>query len=284
MELTQLPRFAWGPLLLVLMAVLSQPVQAFPPAPPHTLFGVVRDQIGNPLSDGAEVIVEAASGPKVSGFVLAREGSPINYELAVPMDAGLTSDLYSPTALMPAAPFRIRVRVGQTVFLPMEMTGDLSRLGAPGGSTRIDLTLGVDADGNGLPDAWEKAVADFLGRVWRSGQMNPDDLYPGTGLTYRQVYLAGTYAMSPTDGFALKIVHSPGALPSLTFTAVKGRRYTIQASDDLRNGWVTVPFRMAGAGESELQPAHQATETRRVDVEAPLSNNDLARFYRLIVE
>ena len=270
---------------LVCLLLMSASVLAFPPAPPHTIFGVVRDQIGNPLNDGAEVIMEAASGSKLRGFVLARENTPINYQVAIPMDAGLTSDLYSPTALMPAAPFRIRVRVGQTTYLPMEMTGDLSRLGAPGGSTRIDLTLGVDADGNGLPDAWERAVADFLGRAWQSGQINPDDIYPGTELTYRQVYLAGTYAMSPTDGFALKIINGTGGTPSLAFTAVKGRRYTIQASDDLRAGWKSVPFRVLPLGaESATLQAYQATETRRVDVEAPQSSDGLARFYRLIVE
>jgi hypothetical protein len=263
--------------------LMGQVVQAFPPAPPHTIYGVVRDQIGNPLNDGAEVILEASSGTRVRTFVLAHKELPLNYSLEVPMDAGLTADRYSPTALMPAAPFRIRVRIGQSTFLPMEMVGDLSTLGAPGARTRIDLTLGVDEDGNGLPDAWEKAVAAFLGRAWQAGQIRPDDLYPGTGLTYREVYLAGTYAMSPTDGFALQIVNAPGSVRKLAFTVVKGRRYTVQVSDKLADGWKAAPFRLLGA-DAATQEFYHAAETRRIEIEAPLSGDSPARFYRLIVE
>lgn len=255
---------------------------AFPPAPPHLIYGVVRDSLGYPLGDGAEVILEAASGAHVRAFVLAEVDSAINYRLQVPMDAGLTEDVYAPTALMPAAPFRLRVRVGNTSFLPIEMTADFSTLGAPGGRTRIDLTLGVDADGNGLPDAWEKAVADYLGRVWRPGQIDPNAAYPGTGLTYREVYLAGTYAMEPKDGFALQLVVAPGQPPKLAFTAVKGRTYTLQSAAVLGQ-WTTTPFRVLPAGTATAA-RYQAVETRRVEIEAPLVDGAPAQFYRLLVE
>ncbi len=269
--------------LALLTALLPLAAMAFPPAPPHQIYGIVRDQIGNPLSDGAEVIFEASSGVILKTFVVARSEPGVNYSLDVPMDAGLTSDLYNPTALMPTAPFRLRVKVGKTTFLPIEMTGNLSTLGHPGGRTRIDLTLGVDSDGNGLPDAWEQAVAAFLGRKWQSGQIRPDDLYPGTGMTYRQVYLAGTYAVSPTEGFALQIVHSPGTAPNLAFTAVKGRTYTLQAASVLGQ-WTDVSFRLLPL-TSNAAPlfAYQATETRRIEIEPPLVGEQPARFFRLIV-
>jgi hypothetical protein len=263
---------AWFPLAAV----------AFPPAPPHLIYGVVRDSLGYPLGDGAEVILEAASGARVRAFVLAEVDSVINYRLQVPMDAGLTDDLYAPTALMPAAPFKLRVRVGNTTFLPIEMTADFSTLGIPGGRTRMDLTLGVDADGNGLPDAWEKAVAAHLGRVWQAGQIHPDDAYPGAGLTYREVYLAGTYAMDPKDGFALQLIVTPGQAPKLAFTAVKGRTYTLQSATVLGE-WTATPFRVLPAGASTV-PIYQATETKRVEIEAPLVGGAPAQFYRLLVE
>jgi hypothetical protein len=273
-----------GGLAILALLVFTPLLQAFPPAPPHTIYGVVRDQIGNPLSDGAEVIMEVSPTVRYRTTVVARTDSGLNYKIEVPMDAGMTADLYSPTALLPAAPFRLRIKIGQTTFVPMEMTGDLSKLGRPGGSTRIDLTLGVDADGNGLPDAWEKAVAAFLGRAWQAGQIRPEDLYPGTGMTYRDVYLAGTYAVSPTDGFALNIIHSPGQPPKLAFTAVKGRRYTVQLSEHLNHGWTTVPFRLLPlAVNSAALNAYSATETKRVEIEAPGPNIPV-RFYRLIVE
>ena len=268
----------------IVAMVFGPSVHAFPPAPPHTIYGVVRDQIGNPLNDGAEVIMEVSPTVKYRAVVVSRTESVLNYKLDVPMDAGMTTDLYAPTALLPAAPFRLRVKIGQTTFAPMEMTGDLSKLGLPGGTTRIDLTLGVDADGNGLPDAWEKAVAAFLGRAWQAGQIRPDDQYPGTGMTYRDVYLAGTYAVSPTDGFALNIITAAGQPPKLAFTAVKGRRYTVQLSDNLNQGWTTAPFRLFPlAPQAAPINAYQATETKRIEIEPPSADNP-ARFYRLIVE
>jgi hypothetical protein len=271
-------------LLAVCAATLSQRALAFPPAPPHTLYGVVRDQIGNPLGNGAEVIFEASSGVRLRALVQAQVDSSLNYQIQIPMDAGLTSDLYSPTASMPAAPFRLRVRVGQTTFLPIEMTGDLSKLGQAGGSTRIDLTLGVDADGNGLPDSWEKAVAAFLGRLWQPGQIRPGDEYPGTGMTYRDVYLAGTYAMDPKEGFALQISNPGGATPKLAFTVVKGRSYTVQAAE-VFGQWSPVSFRAI-----PIQPnaaavtSFHATQTQRIEIEVSDSADVPYRFYRLIVQ
>lgn len=268
---------------VVLATLLPLVAQAFPPAPPHTLYGLVRDQIGNPLEKGAEVILETSSGVKIRASVATRTEPAVNYELEVPMDAGLTADAYLPTALRPTAPFLLRVRVGQSTYLPIEMTGDLSKLGLPGSRTRIDLTLGVDQDGNGLPDAWEKAVAAFLGRSWVVGQIRPDDLYPGSGMTYRNVYLAGTYAVEPTDGFALHILGAPGEPPKLAFTAVKGRSYTVQAASTFGE-WSDVSFRVLPASvNAPEQPVYLATQTQRVEIEAPIASGAPNRFYRLIV-
>ena len=268
---------------VVLAALLPLTSQAFPPAPPHTIYGVVRDQIGNPLDRGAEVIFEASSAVKINTSVATRTEPAVNYELEVPMDAGLTADAYLPTALRPTAPFLLRVRVGKSTYLPMEMSGDLSKLGLPGGRTRIDLTLGVDEDGNGLPDAWEKAVAAFLGRPWVAGQIRPEDVYPGSGMTYRDVYLAGTYAVEPKDGFALQILSPSGDAPRLAFTAVKGRSYTVQAASTFGE-WSDVSFRvLPGAADAPEQTTYQATQTQRVEIEAPSALDTPVRFFRLIV-
>jgi hypothetical protein len=43
------------------------------------------------------------------------------------------------------------------------MKGDLSKLGEPGKRTHLDLTLGEDLDGDGIPDAWERALLAALG-------------------------------------------------------------------------------------------------------------------------
>lgn len=273
------PRLA----VALVIGVLATSALAFPPVPPHTLFGLVRDAIGNPLDTAGEVCFETPAGGVIKTYVASRHEPAVNYELAVPLDAGLTSDLYLPTALRPLAPFRLRVTIGKTTYLPIEMAGDFSKLGRAGGRTRVDLTLGVDEDGNGLPDAWEKAAASFQGRTWVPGGIRATDLYPGSGMSYRDVYFAGTYAVAPTDGFALEIQRSATGLPTLAFTAVKGRTYTVQASET-PGEWMEVPFRVLPVSNAtEFQDFLTATKTRRFEIEPPVDDDRPARFFRLLV-
>lgn len=277
--------------LLRLMAVLAAvaaafpgPIHAFPPAPVHTLLGIVRDQVGNPLDGGAEVILETPGGVSIRTIVTSRIETSINYELKIPMDAGVLDQKYHPTALLPFTPFRLRVKLGKTTYLPMEMTGDLSKIGEPAGRTRIDLTLGIDADGNGLPDAWEKSAMQLLGGKWEAGKIRPEDLYPGSGMTFRDVYLAGTYAVQPKEGFALSILPGSSATPKLAFTAVKGRSYRIEACSELGQ-WSPVSFVVSGPSEnSTSRMAYLATSTRRIEIEVPSARGSDLRFFRMKLE
>ena len=272
---------------VVLLAGLSAAtVNAFPPTPHHLIVGEVRDSIGNPLvSTTAQVTLTAASGSTVTTTVVPNLQPGANYRLPVPMDAGLTDDLYKPSALLPSAPFKISVKIGQATYLPMEMKGNYARLGLPGQSTHLDLTLGIDSDGNGLPDDWERAVMSQQGRAWAKGAIDPSAPFPGTGLTYRQVYLAGTYAMAPKDGFVLNIAGVSESASQFSFTVVKGHAYTIQGATRLGE-WSTLSFRMAGdPADAASVSVYQAVDTRRLQVEVPSSPEFNAfRFFRLNVE
>ena len=69
------------------------------------------------------------------------------------MDSGATSNLYHPAAMRMAMPFKIRVLIGAQVYLPIEMIGDLAKIGQP---VRRHLTdAGEDTDGDGPSDAWD---------------------------------------------------------------------------------------------------------------------------------
>lgn len=276
---------AWGILLLGAGLLPGRSARALPPAPPHSLFGTVRNELGRPLSDGAEVHFEAESGVRLKGYVMTRTEPGVNYRLEIPMDAGLTDAPYVATALQPTVPFRLRVKIAGATYLPLEMAGDFARLGAAGGKTRLDLTLGEDADGNGLPDAWERAVAEFLGRAWTPGSIDPSQPYPGSGMSYRDVYVAGTYDVTPGDGFALQILQRPGGPPLLGFVAVRGRTYQIEAAASL-GAWQPVRFRVPGStggAEAALVGSWVATVTRLVELEAPVLADSPARFFRLLV-
>lgn len=259
---------------------------AFPPAPHHTVFGTVRDEMGTPLNTtGAEVLLDVGGSTPVKAAVAPSPEPGVNYRLAIPMDAGATADLYKPSALRPTVPFRMRVKIGSATYLPIEMTGAANLWTRPGGSSRVDLTLGLDSDGDGIPDAWERALMQMLGGNLSLGDVRPGDDSDADGLSNLEEYLAGTYAFDPADGFALAILAETSERPVLEFTAIRGRSYTILASETM-NGWTPVSFNLPtdpadAAGREHLQ----AAETRliRARVQPAGAGGPTYRFFKLAV-
>ena len=227
--------------LLIALGAFSRPAHAYPPAPFHLVYGMLRDQYGTPITvRGTEVVLETSAGVKIKVVINPGIEVGANYRLEVPMDAGLLAGAYQPTALRPFAPFRIKVRVGSATYLPIEMAGAYSKLGQPGQRTRLDLTLGEDSDGDGLPDAWERLVNPDIAEV-------KPDARAASGLTYQQTYLAGTYVVDPSKGFELSITGFNRSSAVLEFLAVTGRTYTLVGSADLKT-WKPVQFRVSAEG------------------------------------
>ncbi len=269
--------------LLILTGVLS--VQAFPPAPHHLIYGMVRDENGNPVSaSNAEVFLQGPTGPEVKATILTGLGAGRNYQLAVPMDAGLTQDLYKPTALRPTLPFKLRVRIGQTVYLPIEMKGDYAQMGKPAQSTHLDLTLGEDSDGDGIPDAWEKALIAQSGGTKTLKDIKPGDDFDGDGLSNLKEYLAGTYAFDPMDGFSLKSIQKDEKATVLEFLTIRGRTYSVHGSEDFQD-WTTAGFRLSSQPAGSRQTELQATDTKvvRIELDSP-EGAPARRFYKLLVQ
>lgn len=252
----RLRRSVW--LLSLILTISSS--HAFPPAPHHLVFGSVRDEMGNPLMvTNAVVFLETLAGVRLECRVIPNLGPGLNYRLPVPMDAGLTSDPYKPTALRPTLPFRMKVTIAGVTYLPLEMAGNFLNLGQPAQTTRLDLTLGQDSDGDGLPDAWERTLL--------TGDMTLMDIDPhgdadGDGLTNLQEYLAGTYAFDSEDGLKLKIVYDENGHGLLEFLAITGRSYSVHGSSDLRT-WNPVAFQLSEEGnEMPARTAYQAKDVR----------------------
>jgi hypothetical protein len=256
---------------------------SFPPAPHHTLYGLVRNQWGDPVTLApSDVFLETPSGAQLRTSMVTGLEPGVNYRLQVPMDSGTAPDLYQPTALRPFFQYRLKVVIGQTVYLPIEMAGNFAQIGQPGQKTRIDLTLGVDSDGDGLPDAWEQQLIAIYGGTLAS--IRPNDDSDSDGLTNLQEYLAGTYAFDPSDGFALAITGVNAGASALEFLALRGRNYTIQASTDFRT-WTSVPFRLAtDAAQAALRNNYQATDVRTLRVEVPPQAGVTNRFFRALVQ
>ena len=267
--------------LLMLGGLLPMTVQvgAYPPAPHHTIHGVIRDEYGTPIDlAGTEIILETSSGIRIKTLVNPGIETGSNYRLEVPMDAGLLSSVYQPTALRPTVPFRIRVKVGGSTYLPIEMKGDYAKLGKPSERTRLNLTLGEDADGDLLPDAWERLVNPDITQV----DPNAD---AGNGMNYLDTYYVGTYVVNPKQGFELEMRGIEQGSAQMKFIAVTGRAYLVEGSSDLKT-WQPVMFRVKSEGASStLRRRFHSTRIKTVDIEVPESGSDQPlSYFRLILE
>ena len=272
------------PAAIVLVALLACTASAFPPAPHHALSGLVRNQFGDPINIfPADVFLETPSGSQLRASLVSGLEPGVNYRLEVPMDSGTATDLYKPTAMRPFYQFKLKVQIDRNVYVPIEMAGDFSQIGRPGQNTRIDLTLGVDSDGDGLPDAWEEALIALFGGSLAS--INPNDDTDGDGISNLNEYLAGTYAFDPTDGFELSLTGHDEGRSQLEFLAIRGRTYTIQASTNLQQ-WMPVDFRVVtGGAPGTLQKNYQATDVRLLQVEVPFQTGaETNRYFRAMVQ
>ena len=238
-------------LLLIALCSTATLVQGYPPAPFHRIYGYVRDERGKPLAAGVGTII--LSGSNNQEIVRSTTGiSPgSNYSLSVPMDSGTTSQLYSVSALRPQLPFTIRVLIDNVSYVPLQMSGGTRAVGSPSLTTRLDLMLGVDSDGDGLPDAWEYEVidSDLTGRLRSLADIRPLDDLDQDGITNINEYLAGTYPLDSTDGLQLKIIEVKNKLARLRFLAISGRTYSISSSASL-SGFTSQSFSTLPTGES----------------------------------
>ena len=232
----------WSASILFMLCALSG--WAYPPAPHHLLYGLVRDEYGSPMNVvGAEVILVTPSGRELKAKIADAEPG-VNYRLEVPMDAGLTYDVYKPTALQPTMPFQLKVVINKVTYLPIELKGKPGTIGEPGQKTLLDLTLGEDKDGDGLPDAWERMINRDITKV------NPGDVN-ANGLTNLQDYLTGTYALTSSDGLKLNIAEVRNGEPVMKFMGVTGHAYTLLGSTDFVT-WTPVSFRIPAEGATAV--------------------------------
>lgn len=256
-------------------------VQAFPPAPDGMIYGMVKDQYGTPLMNiGDQVILQTPGGVQVTTFIQPGLAIGVNYFVNVPMDAGTIPTPYTATALPAAAQYKLYVAVGNSTNVPIEMTGAYSLLGAPAQKTLQNLTLGTDANGDGIPDAWEAVFLSEIGTNLALANINPNADYTGNGRTLKQEYLLGNYPYNPTNNFTVQIVSQSAGSAVLAFTTMTGRSYTAYGSPDLQN-WTQVPFIVPSAGPA-VQTSYFASIIQPLEIQtvAPTNGAPL-QFFRL---
>jgi hypothetical protein len=186
---------------------------------------------------------------------------------------------------MASAPFTMLVVIGQTTNVPLQMTGNYSRLGQPAQETRVDLTLGVDSNGDGLPDAWEIAYLAAIG-----SNLNLTNLTPGLrlgpdGLTLQQEFFAGNYPFDPQQPFVLTLVAPNNGSALLQFTTMTGRYYTLLGSPDLQ-AWTPLTFLITAEGAGgAAHPYYFAPTIQSLQIQAiQPTTGPTMRFFRMLLQ
>ena len=255
------------------LALLSLGIaaQAFPPAPAHEIYGTVRNESGRPLDTAEGMLILSGTSAEITrapSDVTLADGT--NYRLNVPMDSNIVAGMYQLSALRPTLPFSIRVVIRGISYVPIQMQGNVWNIGQAGRRTRLDLTLGVDSDGDGIPDSWEQLMidSDYTGRLLSFADVNPNDDLDGDGLTNLQEFLLGTYPLDAGDGLKLEIVSVSGGMAHMQFACVSGRTYKVTSTSNLRT-WNSTTFAV-GSTTSEQLPQLRADDTTILDIYVPV--------------
>lgn len=272
-------------LACVFFLAALRPADALPPAPPHTFFGDVRDEFGFLLpADGSKVVV-SQGGQIVAQEAILGPGNGFNYRIELAMDLRLAGSAdYISTAVATGEILTIRVDVGGVAHVPIEVSATGPAVGAPAQATRLDLTLGVDSDGDGLPDAWEINELYYGGASpgpggWDLAAIAPDGDYDGDGFSNRLEYIAGTYATDATSFHRIRIASLGDAEVEFRIHTMLGKNYALESSTDLK-AWVPVDMRLAN--QSGYSARVQSSTTGEVSAFCARTPAAAKSFYRLV--
>jgi hypothetical protein len=115
----------------------------------------------------------------------------------------------------------------------------------------INLSLGVDTDGDGIPDDWEwMVIANSGGRVTSLSQVGPGHDLDGDGIPDDKEFLLGTFAFLPDDQLRMGSLTRVGnGRLSFSFTPIDGVVYWVEFSAGLESPtWSICPVSLTQAG------------------------------------
>ena len=274
--------------VMIGVGLALSPVRALPPAPPYTIFGNVRDQYGVLLpSKGAFVVTYVGLKETQRQEVVDVPSANYNYQMRLRLDMTRPETLmYHPKALARGAIFNLAVVRGNRIYRPIEVASPPT-VGAAADRRRLDLTLGVDLDGDGLPDAWEEAQLYQAGERpgvngWELSKLDRDGDYDGDGTSNWNEYLAGTYALDATSILDLKLAEKLSDSVRLEFYSFYGKQYTVEASTDLQT-WAAVALSLTPPAEGVAAPTQSSlTATTTGVTSVYVGTTDTVAHYRLI--
>lgn len=271
----------------LLLLAGSAPLQAFPPAPYYTLYGTVRDQVGQRLTAEGAVIILLAGGVEI-GRTSINSALQLdqNYELSIRIDQNRSgTTFYTDKAVAAQGLFSLVVEMNGSLFYPIEVSGNLT-VGNSGDRTRLDLNLGEDLDHDGIPDGWEQWQLYQAGYFpdsngnWSINLITRDGDLDSDGSSNLLEYIAGTFAGDATEKFALEIKEKLPSSVRFEFYGITGKTYTIERSVDAQS-WVRIPFAIAAPATGSI--SYTATEVGILSAFTTPLSSTTKEFFRLSV-
>jgi hypothetical protein len=180
--------------------------------------------------------------------------------------------------VIPTATVAIRVRVGSVIQPAIGTNTFIAR--GDGSSVNINLVLGVDTDGDGLPDDWERLVIlNSGGRVSSLSEVGPGHDLDGDGVPDDQEFWLGTFAFLPDDLLRIEaLTRHPNSRMSFTFRPIEGASYTVEYSPTLDSPvWTLCPVSLTENGSLVSGSVTGGTQ----DITLFLEATEPSRFWRL---
>ena len=142
--------------------------------------------------------------------------------------------------------------------------------------------VSTDANGNGIPDAWELAFVAALGLNIPLSNINPNTDYAHDGRSLMQEYLLGNYPPHPTNTFNVQLVSLQAGSVVLGFNTQSGHAYTVLGSTDLKN-WTTLNFTIPAQGtNAPVQSSYASSDVRTLQIQSvPSSNAHTVQFFKV---
>lgn len=255
---------------------------AFPPAPHYSIYGDVRDEFGYIIPPGAATVIFSFGGREIARYPLTgAASSDYTYQIRMQMDmnrSGTTA--YTSAAVTAGAVYTLAVDVGGVLLYPIQVQTPPT-VGNPADRRRLDLTLGVDTDKDGLPDAWEELQLYLAGLATTDlALITPNGDLDGDGISNLTEYIAGTYAADATETFYLKITQVIDSRSNFEFFTITNKVYRLEKSTDLQT-WTPADFTVGAA--TVASPVYTANGVGVVTAFTPRDAAEAKTFYRLQV-
>ena len=161
--------------------------------------------------------------------------------------------------------------------------GDLSFVPRDGEASRTAASRSEDApghaNGDGLPDAWERSL---LTQGKTINDIKPGDDSDGDGMSNLDEYISGNYAFDKDDGLRLGIIGNTSEGVLLEFMGLRGRTYTLHGTHDFKT-WIPLVFKIDGNDEDVDYFRANNIQNYKIIVSKEQFNSSI-KFFKLMVQ